>query len=210
MSPAALVLLAAVAVSLTGFVVLRLRFGPVPPSLAPARGSAGAGIAYAFTVAFAPWAKESASRHLPSYLAGIAYHLAVFASLLRLILSLFGVALEAWVDEVLAAVLVPGLACGLALLAKRCADARLRAISVPEDFFANALVDLVLASAVVNAFQPSVLPVFQLLGAVLILYAPLGKLRHMVMLLTSRRALGATFGRRGVRPAERGGGASRG
>ena len=47
-------------------------------------------------------------------------------------------------------------------------------------------------------------------GAVLLLYAPLGKLRHMLFLLTSRRVLGATLGRRGVRPASHPSGTGRG
>ncbi len=206
----ALVLLAATAVTAVAFVALRLRIGAVPPAVAPARGSAAAGVAYAFTVAFAPWAKESASRHLPSYIAGIAVHLAVFVALARLALSVAGAAVPPLVESVLAVALAAGLACGLALLVKRCADPRLRAISVPEDFFANALVDLVLAAGVAAALRPRALPAFQLLGAALILYAPLGKIRHMVALLASRGVLGATFGRRGVRPSPPAAGAPRG
>ncbi len=206
----ALALLAAAAGSALAFVALRLRIGAVPPAAAPARGSAGAGVAYAFTVAFAPWAKESASRHLPSYLAGITVHLAVFAALARLALSVAGAVPPPAGNAAFAAVLGAGLACGLALLAKRCADPRLRAISVPEDYFANALVDAALAAGVAASLWPGMLPAFQLAGAVLIAYAPLGKIRHMVLLFTSRRALGATLGRRGVRPAPRAGGAARG
>jgi hypothetical protein len=210
MTPAAVALLAAMGVSLTVFVAMRVRMGALSKPLAPPRGSAAAGVLYAFTVAFAPWAKESASRHLPSYLAGIAYHLALFASIARLVVSLFGTPLPSIADRAIAVVVAPGLACGVALLLKRCLDGRLRAISVPEDFFANALVDAVLAAALATTLAPRALPVFQSLGVLLFLYAPLGKLRHMVFLFTSRRALGATFGRRGVRPAPNPGGARRG
>jgi len=203
MTPTAILLLAAMGVSLVAFVVLRARIGALTPTVAPARGSAAAGILYAFTVAFAPWAKESASRHLPSYFAGIAYHLAVFTALARLVLSLFAAWQPPLANGVTVILLAPGLASGVALLVKRCLDPRLRAISVPEDFFANALVDAVLVAGIATAVRPGALPLFQVLGAVLILYAPLGKLRHMPLLLTSRRALGAAFGRRGVRPAAR-------
>jgi hypothetical protein len=209
-TPTAAVLLAAIAVSAAAFVVLRLRVGTVPAPVAPPRGSAAAGVFYAFTLAFAPWSKESASRHLPSYLAGIAYHAAVFTALAGLVHSLFGAPLPPLASRVMAVALAPGLACGVVLLVKRCLDGRLRALSVPEDYFANALVDAVLAAALAAALEPRLLPVLQLLGAALVLYAPLGKLRHMVLLLTSRRALGTTLGRRGVRPAAGGAGARRG
>ena len=195
-----LILLAAMVTSVAVFTALRFRLGSVPAPIAPARGSAAAGILYAFTFAFAPWAKESASRHLPSYLAGIAYHVAVFAGLVRLAVSLVGPSLPSLANGVIAVLAGCGLACGLALLVKRCTDRRLRAVSVPEDYFANALVNLMLAATLAAALRPSTLPVFQIVGAVLVLYAPLGKLRHMLFLLTSRGVLGATFGRRGVRP----------
>lgn len=210
MSPASFVLLAAMAMSAASFIVLRLRTGSTPALRAPARGSASAGIMYAFTEAFAPWAKESASRHLPSYAAGIAYHLAVFTALGTLVHSLFGAPLPPVANATAALVVAAGLAAGTALLVKRCADPRLRAISVPEDFFANALVDLMLAAALASALRPQTLPSFQIVGAALLIYAPLGKLRHMLFLLTSRRALGATLGRRGVRPVPRPGGTNRG
>ncbi len=210
MTLTALVLLAAIGISVAAFTALRLRIGTAPEPVAPPKGSAGAGVLYAFTVAFAPWAKESAARHLPSYLAGIAYHLAVFTTVCCLVLSLFDTPPGPLVHGLVATLLAAGLACGLALLAKRCLDARLRAISVPEDFFANALVDLAVAAALAATLAPRLIPAFQILGAVLLLYAPLGKLRHMVLLLTSRRALGATFGRRGVRPAPHTAGVPRG
>lgn len=205
-----LILLAAMVISAAVFTALRVRLGSVPAHVAPPRGSAAAGILYAFTVAFAPWAKESASRHLPSYLAGIAYHVAVFSGLVRLIVSLVEPSLPSFTNGLMAVLAGCGLACGLALLVKRCTDRRLWAVSVPEDFFANALVNLMLAAALAAALRPSTLPVFQIAGAVLILYAPLGKLRHMLFLLTSRRVLGATFGRRGVRPTAGYGGPDRG
>jgi hypothetical protein len=54
------------------------------------------------------------------------------------------------------------------------------------------------------------IPWFQVTGAVLLLYAPLGKLRHVVFLLASRRWSGAYFGRRGVRPNPKAPGTDRG
>jgi len=178
--------------------------------VAPARGSAAAGVLYAFTKAFAPGAKESASRHLPSYLAGIVYHFSIFAALARLLTTLLPIHVPPAVDAAGAVLFAAGLACGLALLVKRLSDARLRAISVPEDLLANVLVDVMVAAALAASLRPGLVPLFQIAGALLVLYAPLGKLRHMLFLLTSRRYSGAYFGRRGVRPAPRGLGGPRG
>jgi hypothetical protein len=198
------VLAAAFAVSCGSFASLRLRLGRrLRAPFAPPRASAAAGVRYAFTTAFLPWAKESARRHLPSYAAGIVFHLGLFAGLARLVSSLWEGAWPAWADRGLAAVLGAALACGLGLLVKRHRDTVLRAVSTPEDSAASLLVNLFLAIGCATALRPALLPVFQLAGAALLLYAPLGKLRHLLFLLTSRRYWGIYFGRRGVRPAPR-------
>ena len=202
MTLTSMVLVAAAVVALAAFLVQGLRRGfvEVPALLAPARGSARSGVLYAFTLAFAPSAKESASRHLPTYLAGVLYHLAIFTALARLAASTVPLLLPAALDAITAGILAVGLACGFALLSKRTMDARLRGISVPDDFLANLFVDATLAGGLAASLNPAFVPLFQLIGALLLLYAPLGKLRHMLFLLTSRRWSGAYFGRRGVRP----------
>ena len=212
MSFSAVALALALAVAVGSFAVQRLRLVAfrAPAPLAPARGSAAAGVLYAFTKAFAPGAKESASRHLPSYVAGIVYHLSIFAALARLLATLLPVPMPPAVDAAAAVLFAAGLACGLALLVKRLSDGKLRALSVPEDLLANVLVDVMVAAALAVSLEPDLVPLFQTSGVLLLLYAPLGKLRHMLFLLTSRRYSGAYFGRRGVRPAPRGLGSHRG
>jgi hypothetical protein len=212
MTFASLALATALAVSVTAFLAQRLsaRFGAVPTAIAPARGSASAGVLYAFTRAFAPNAKESAALHLPSYVAGVGYHLGIFAALVRLLASLLPVVVPAPGNTTLTVVLSLGLVCGLALLGKRTLDGSLRKISVPDDFLANLLVDVMLAAGLAASLNHELMPGFQLTGAVLLLYAPLGKLRHVVFLLASRCWSGAYFGRRGVRPNPRATGTGRG
>ena len=212
MTFASLALAIALAVSVTVFLAQRFsaRFAAVPEAIAPARGSASAGVFYAFTRAFAPDAKESAALHLPSYVAGVGYHLGIFAALLRLLASLLPVAVPAPANITLTLVLALGLVCGLALLGKRALDGRLRGISVPDDFLANLLVDVTLAVGLAASMDHDLLPWFQFAGAVLLLYAPLGKLQHVVFLFASRRWSGAYFGRRGVRPNPQATGTGRG
>jgi len=206
MTLSSLVLVAALLVALAGFLAQRFsrRFPRVPAPIAPARGSAAAGVLYAFTKAFFPTAKESASLHLPSYLAGIGYHLAIFTALAGLLASLLPVRVPTAANAAGAVLTAVGLVCGLGLLAKRTLDARLRGISVPDDFVANLLVDAALATGIAAYLDHALVPLFQVTGAVLLLYAPLGKLRHMLFLVTSRRWSGAYFGRRGVRPTPTG------
>jgi hypothetical protein len=212
MTLASAALATALVITITVFLTQRLstRFATVSKAIAPARGSAGAGVLYAFTRAFAPTAKESAARHLPSYLAGVGYHLGIFAALLRLVVSLLPVAVPPAANVSLTVFLALGLVCGLALLGKRALDGTVRGISVPDDFLANLLVDLTLAVGLAASLDHELMPWFQVTGAVLLLYAPLGKLRHVVFLLASRRLSGAYFGRRGVRPRPQSPGAGRG
>lgn len=200
MTAGALVLLAAMAVAAAALVRARRAIGSVRVRLfAPPRGDSAAGVRYAFTTAFLPWAKESARGHLPTYLAGIAYHAGIFAMLALLVLTLVPVVMPRGVALALAALFALALAAGLGLLVKRQADRALRAISVPDDLIANLLVDAALAAGCAAALSPAATPVFQGVGAALLLYTPLGKLRHMLFLLTSRRLWGEFYGRRGVR-----------
>ena len=195
------ILLAAILASALSLAGARVGIGSVRTRYFGApRGREGPGVRYAFTTAFLPWVKESARGHLASYLAGVCYHAGIFAMLASLVLSLASLAPPAPVAVALAVVFVAALACGLGLLAKRSVDPGLRALSVPDDFLSNLLVDAALATALAAALEPRALPLFQLSGAALLLYAPLGKLRHMLFLLTSRRLWGATYGRRGVLP----------
>jgi len=76
--------LGALGISLSAslFHALRLiRLGK-PVDMAPASGSIAPAVRYSITGAMNPAKKESAYLHLPTYLAGIIYHLGTFLSLL--------------------------------------------------------------------------------------------------------------------------------
>jgi len=195
------ILLAAFAAAALSLGRARLGIGSVRVRrFAPRAGDAGAGVRYAFTAAFLPWAKESASAHVVSYLAGVLYHAGIFTMLICLLLSLAAPQAPPALAGALAVVFGAALAAGVGLFVKRLFDVALRAVSVPDDFLANLLVDAALAAALAAALVPGAAFVFQLTGAALLLYAPVGKLRHMLFLVTSRRLWGAYYGRRGVLP----------
>ncbi|HUX08189.1 MAG TPA: hypothetical protein VMX35_12840 [Acidobacteriota bacterium] len=212
MTASGIFLMVSMIFSALSFIVLRissLRGGKSIEHATP-RGSAAAGVLYAFTYAFAPWAKESARRHLPSYLAGIVYHFAIFTMIVLLVLTLFALEFEYPADIILASLIGAGLLCGAGLLFKRILLAKMRAISIPDDFFSNLIVDIALAAGIVYLLHPPAAAAFQIIGGLLAIYAPFSKLKHMVFLFTSRRYVGRHFGRRGVKPHARPLGATHG
>jgi hypothetical protein len=192
--------LAAGVIGVTGLAaaVRRREDEVAPPEFAPPRRGFSGAVIYSFSLAFAPWIKESARRHLIAYLAGVVFHVAAFAAVVVAVASTVP-ALNA--DEprpLVAALFGAGLAAGLGLFARRVAEAQLRQLSVPDDFVANLLVSGLLATATAAALQPHLIEAQRVAAAVLLLYLPVGKLRHMVFLVISRWRVARTMGRRGV------------
>ncbi len=170
------------------------------PYLAQERGNAAHGILYAFGPGMLPWAKASAAEHVPTYLAGVLYHVGILAALAVFVLRVLGGDMSPLVRAPAAALLAAGLAAGIVLLARRAGVKNLRAISVPDDFAGNMLTDLFVAAALVATIAPAATPFFLLVAVAFFLYLPLGKVRHCVFFFVSRIFFGAHFGRRGVFP----------
>ena len=149
---------------------------------APA-GDPAAGVRYAFTGAMSPTAKESVREHLPSYLAGLAYHAGIFTALGLLAITLAEVSLPGPLRLLVQALL------------KRALKPELRGLSTPDDVLSNLLATAFVALAIFGPSTPWLLS-----AMLLLLYVPLGKLRHSLFFFVARRHLGAFFGRRGVFP----------
>jgi len=183
--------------------VRTLRFGRRGDPSVPS-GSAAAGILYAFGPGMAPWAKESARAHLPTWIAGVLYHVAAFSAFALLGLNIADRLPSRDLDLVFRVVLVAGLAAGLGLLVKRLTSPALHPISCPDDFVANALVDGFLALSLASTWAgetgwgTAALPLSMLWGTVLLLYVPFGKIRHCFFFFYTRVLFGRFFGRRGV------------
>ena len=195
----ALVLLAA-AFAIVAFAarwrdIVRRPFGK---DFSPARGSAERGILYAFTLGMAPWAKESTRRHWLAYGRGILFHLGLFIGLAALIASPAWAWLPGGLRLLAAAGAGLGALCGAAGLSARWVQADLKALSTRDDYLAVALATLFLAAGSLALLAPAWLPVFDVAGALLLIYAPLGKIRHCLYFFFSRRFFGAFAGRRGV------------
>jgi hypothetical protein len=188
--------------ALTGltFFVFKALSRKRPPFFAVPQGRASRGMAYALGRGLLPWEKESARIHLPSYLGGVAYHLGIFAGFGILGALALKTHLPRLVWSAFRLVAGAGLAAGLGLLAKRALKKSARAISCPDDFGANIFVDIFLAGALAASFRPAVVPFFFGYSIFLLLYIPLGKIRHCVFFFLSRISFGRFFGRRGALP----------
>lgn len=175
-------------------------FGP-RHRFAPPAGDAAAGIRYAFTGALSPRAKESAREHPLAWGLGVLTHLGVFAAFGQLAAVVAGVGSL----RLLAGVALAGFLGALALLGKRLVSEELRGLSVPDDVLASLLVAGFALLAGISGFRPTLQPAFLGWAIALMLYAPLGKLRHMAFFFPARAALGAFLGRRGSFPPQHGG-----
>ena len=179
-------------------VVRTLRFGWRPNPSVPS-GSAAAGVFYAFGPGMAPWAKESARAHLPTWFAGVLYHLAVFTALALLGFHIFNFSLPSGAEWPVRGALAFGLAAGLGLFIKRLISPALVPISCPDDFASNLMVDGFLVLALAASWGAAVAG-FLIWGAALLLYIPFGKIRHCFFFFYTRILFGRFFGRRGVLP----------
>jgi len=158
------------------------------------------GALYAFTGGMAPWAKESVMMNLPSYAAGVAFHAGMAAAAGLLAAALLGAEPTPFWGLLVQVLTLAGAAGGLALFAKRILAPRLRGLSCPDDFVANLLSTLFILLACGRTFSPAFEGVWLGEAMVLLIYVPLGKIRHCLFFFTTRYHLGAFFGRRGTFP----------
>lgn len=169
-------------------------------SYAPPSGSERMGVWYAFTTGMMPSSKESVRKHIPTFIAGILYHLAIAGSGAFLLLAELGFDQVSSVLWTIRICVFAGLFAGVALLVKRLAFAKMRIISTPDDYLSNFSVDLFLATTIVTTFLAEWLPVLYVVTIMLLVYIPVGKIRHCVFFFYTRVLFGRLFGSRGVLP----------
>jgi nitrate reductase gamma subunit len=176
------------------------------PRYAQPRASGVRGVFYAFGRGMMPWEKESAGKHLPTYLAGVAYHAGIFAALFYLFCAALFVELHVFILTFLRFLLVLGFLSGLALLLKRAFIPSMRKLSCPDDYAANLIVTGLLLLAAIDTYFGNVTHLAKttwllfLVAIVMFLYIPLGKIRHCFFFFYVRVLLGQFYGRRGVLP----------
>ena len=183
-----------------GYQIFRTwRFGRKPMQAQP-QGSRIRGIVYAFTKGMAPWEKESAGKHLPTYLTGILYHLGIFAAIIYLFLALWQIPIPVFILNSFRILIGLAITGGIGLLIKRIFKSTLRFISCADDFISNILVGTFLLLTLIHTFSAKTLPFLLLITILLVLYIPLGKIRHCFFFFYARILFGSYFGLRGVFP----------
>lgn len=171
-----------------------------PMDYAPSSGNTRLGIQYSLTGAMNPRKKESAFLHLPTYTAGILYHLGTFLSIPLFFLLLLQFQIPSFPASVFAVFFLVTAACGTGILIKRIIKRELRSLSSPDDYVSNILVTLFQVFSCFILLFPSVAPGYYVVASALLLYLPAGKLKHALYFFAARYHLGLFYGWRGVWP----------
>ena len=178
--------------------VLSVRRGG--PDYSQPAGSPARGLLYNLTLGMLPTRKESARLHPGKFAVGIVMHLGTLACLALVVVSLIDADAGLRGLTLLRPLVAVALLAGLYLLVRRGVSRNLRAMSVPDDYVAIALtcglLGLSLAAPLFAQGRATLLGY----AAVLLVYLPLGKLRHAVFFFLSRGELGSRLGYRGAYP----------
>lgn len=179
-------------------ILIALQRRPYGVEMAPIKGSPGRGVFWAFTLGMAPWAKASARLHWMAYLRGVILHLSIFAGAAYLIATPWLGVMPGPLRLSLTVLFAIGAVMGLAGFGIRLANPTMRLLSVPDDYFALALVTLFLVSGAMSAYSVAYLPFFWVVAGITLAYAPFGKLKHFLYFFYARIFLGLVFGRKNV------------
>lgn len=171
-----------------------------PTDYSQKKGNIGAATRYAYTGAMSPVKKESAYLHLPTYTAGLLYHLGTFLAVFLFFLFLLKVVPQGWLQlGIIGFLVISGLG-GLGILIKRIIKKQLRALSNPDDYISNILVTAFQFFTALALYDGQYLPLYFIVVSALLLYLPLGKLKHTIYFFAARYHLGFFYGWRGVWP----------
>ena len=167
-----------------------------PKDFSEASGSVCEGVLYSNTIAMLPNKKESAYLHLPTYTAGMIFHIGTFFSLLFLLLSFFEIPYPQWLQTALCAIISFAALCGFVLLVKRIFSKNTANITSPDDYISTGLVALFNLMSALIFICPEIIIYYYLSASLLLLYIPVGKLKHLIYYFAARYHLGFFYGRR--------------
>jgi hypothetical protein len=171
-----------------------------PRDFSRPRGEPASAIAYSFLGAMSPGKKESAYLHLPTYAAGLLYHAGTFASIILFFPLFLNARLEGWLQGIMVGILMLSAFSGVGILIKRFAVRKLRFLSNLDDYVSNVLVTLFQFLTLAMLVREAIAPLYFLCVSLLLLYLPLGKLKHSLYFFAARYHLGLFYGRRGIWP----------
>lgn len=176
-----------------------IRYGK-PKDFSERKGNIGSAVRYSLTTAMHPAKKESAYLHLPTYTAGLLYHLGTFLAIILFVFNLFFFTPEGWFSILIIAMLIVSITSGIGILVKRMLKKELRDLSNPDDFVSNFLVTVFQLATLLIFIDRAFIPVYFVVAGILLLYLPMGKLKHTIYFFAARYQLGYFYGWRGVWP----------
>ena len=147
--------------------------------------------------------KESAYLHLPTYTAGIFFHIGNFLAIaVYLLFTLavifnFQIPIESatnLVVMILAAIIFIAAVCGMALFIKRLAKKELRDLSCADDYISNLLCTITLFLTTYSLLTLQFGAVYYVIMALLFVWMPLGKIKHVLYFFFARYHLGFFYG----------------
>lgn len=166
-------------------------------------GNLNSAIPYSFVGAMNPLKKESAYLHFPTYTAGILYHIGTFISFALYFLFVFNINLAYTLQLILIFILIVSSVSGLGIFLKRLTVKKLRNLSNPDDFISNILVTVFQIFTLIAILAENFTSYYFIFTALLFLYIPLGKLKHLLYFFAARYHLGFYYGWRGVWPVKK-------
>lgn len=191
-------------VSLVYHLIRLIRLGS-PKDFSKKRGNLKSAISYSFIGAMNPLKKESAYLHLPTYTAGILYHIGTFVSIIAFFFFIFQFGFANSLQWILICILTASSISGLGIFLKRTTQKKLRSLSNPDDYISNLLVTVFQFFTMIALISEAFAPYYFICAGILLLYLPLGKLKHSLYFFAARYHLGFFYGWRGIWPEKNGG-----
>ena len=179
-----------------------------PNDLSQKSGSVAKAEVYSYTTAMLPNQKESAYLHIPTFTSGIIFHIGTFISLALFIVFFFTntdifreyLILAILMLLMLLALMLAAIS-GFSLFLKRMFSKKLRALSTIDDYLSNFLTTLFqIFTGFYLIFGEMFAPYYYISASILLLYLPVGKLRHVVYFFAARYQLGFFYGWRNSWP----------
>ncbi|MDR0364253.1 MAG: hypothetical protein LBH92_04465 [Bacteroidales bacterium] len=161
---------------------------------------------YSYTLAMMPNNKESAYLHIPAFTSGIFLHIGTFLSIALFVVFFFvdPKIFPEWLTWTCVVILLVSAISGLSLLIKRMVSGKLRDLSNVDDFISNLLTTLfhiVTIFYLIFAYQAAIYYYIEV--SLLLLYLPVGKLRHVIYFFAARYHLGFFYGWRNTWPPQK-------
>ena len=206
----ALIALAICFVLLLSHFIRIIRLGK-PKDFSEKSGNVAKGVVYSNTVAMMPQNKESAYLHIPSYALGMLFHIGIFTSILIFILSFFEffnqwIINDQCIHYVLPLITAVGAIAGLSLFIKRLVNRNLRNLTNPDDYLSNGFTTLFQLATTLFLLMPAcscMVNTYYIVTTILLLYMPVGKLKHLLYYFSARYHLGFFYGWRNVWPQQK-------